>query len=100
MTANNTIVGGVLLYSVLTVLSIFNYQFCYGYIFSSIFGDIGDYDPTESTKEYEKKEKAKEREREKDRKKSKSSSSYFDKSSAGGDEEVSTNTQFVLKVPS
>ena len=76
------------------------YQFFYGYIFSSIFGDVGDYDPTESTKEYEKKQKAKEREREKDRKKSKSSSSYFDKSSAGGDEEVSTNTQFVLKVPS
>ena len=64
----------------------------------SIFGDIGDYDPTESTKEYEKKEKAKEREREKDRKKSKSSSGYFDKSSAGGDEEVSTNKQFVLTV--
>ncbi|XP_073252869.1 protein Red-like [Porites lutea] len=61
----------------------------------SIFGDIGDYDPTESTKEYEKKEKAKEREREKDRKKSKSSSSYFDKSSAGGDEEAQFNKKDV-----
>ena len=98
MTANNTIVGSILLYSVLTVLSILSILLWL--YFSSIFGDVGDYDPTESTKEYEKKEKAKEREREKDRKKSKSSSSYFDRSSAGGDEEVSTNTQFVLKVPS
>ena len=66
-------------------------------MFFSIFGDIGDYDPTDSTKEYEKKEKTKEREREKDRKKSKSSSSYFDKSTAGGDKEVGTNTPFVFK---
>ena len=48
----------------------------------SIFGEIGEYDPTASTKEYEKKEKAKE----KDRKKSRNSSSYFEKSAAGEDE--------------
>lgn len=46
----------------------------------SIFGEIGEYDPTASTKEYEKKEKAK------DRKKSRNSSSYFEKSAAGEDE--------------
>nr|XP_058968623.1 protein Red-like [Pocillopora verrucosa] len=49
----------------------------------SIFGEIGEYDPTASTKEYEKKEKAKE----KDRKKSRNSSSYFEKSAAGEDEQ-------------
>ncbi|KAL9972222.1 hypothetical protein ACROYT_G018488 [Oculina patagonica] len=48
----------------------------------SIFGDVGEYDPTTSTKEYEKKEKAKER----DRKKSRNSSSYFEKSEGREDE--------------
>lgn len=48
----------------------------------SIFGEIGEYDPTATTREYEKKEKAKER----DKKKSKSSTSYFEKSEGGADE--------------
>jgi len=60
----------------------------------SIFGDIGEYDPTESTKEYEKKGKAKEKERDRDRKKSKSSSSYFEKS-AGGEDEAQFNKKDV-----
>jgi len=51
---------------------------------NSIFGEIGDYDPTATTREYEKKEKAKER----DRKKSKNSTSYFEKSEGGVDDEV------------
>ena len=51
---------------------------------NSIFGEIGDYDPTATTREYEKKEKAKER----DRKKSKNSTSYFEKSEGGADDEV------------
>ena len=51
---------------------------------NSIFGEIGDYDPTATTREYEKKEKAKER----DRKKSKNSTTYFEKSEGGADDEV------------
>lgn len=54
----------------------------------SIFGDVGDYDPTETTKEYEKKSRTKEKEREKERKKSRNSSSYFNKT-AGGEDDVS-----------
>lgn len=50
----------------------------------SIFGEIGDYDPTATTREHEKKEKAKER----DRKKSKNSTSYFEKSEGGADDEA------------
>ena len=60
----------------------------YYFKFHSIFGDVGEYDPTETTKEYEKKSRTKEKERERDRKKSRNSSSYFDKS-AGGEDDVS-----------
>lgn len=54
----------------------------------SIFGDVGDYDPTETTKEYGKKSRTKEKEREKERKKSRSSSSYFNKSADGEDDPI------------
>lgn len=59
---------------------------CIGNWFCSIFGDVGDYDPTETTKEYGKKSRTKEKEREKERKKSRSSSSYFNKSADGEDD--------------
>ncbi|KAK2551297.1 Protein Red [Acropora cervicornis] len=71
----------------------------------NIFGDVGDYDPTETTKEYGKKSRTKEKEREKERKKSRSSSSYFNKS-ADGEDDVSiklhqdTPIQFDKKVVS
>lgn len=68
--------------------------FCFW--FCSIFGDIGEYDPTETTKEYEKKAKQKEKERERDKKKSRNSSSYFDKT-AGVDDEVSTTGKNMYK---
>lgn len=58
----------------------------YWTLFCSIFGDVGDYDPTETTKEYGKKSRTKEREREKERKKSRSSSSYFNKTADGEDD--------------
>lgn len=58
----------------------------YWTLFCSIFGDVGDYDPTETTKEYGKKSRTKEKEREKERKKSRSSSSYFNKSADGEDD--------------
>ncbi|XP_068718126.1 protein Red-like [Montipora capricornis] len=60
----------------------------------SIFGDVGEYDPTETTKEYEKKSRTKEKERERDRKKSRNSSSYFDKS-AGGEDDAQFNKKDV-----
>ena len=50
----------------------------------SIFGEIGEYDPTESTKAYEKREKA--RERDGERKRSKASGGYFAKSNTGEEE--------------
>lgn len=60
---------------------------------NSIFGEIGDYDPTATTREHEKKEKTKERER----KKSKNSTSYFEKSEGGADDEVCHTELYFVK---